>query len=77
MFGSLIKSWTPKLMCELLLFVLRPSIFLFPVFVLLITPSHLLAQDIDRTLGLRELRNGCFVYLHTDDRPGVRRDGFT
>ncbi|MFH1950472.1 MAG: MBL fold metallo-hydrolase [Pseudomonadota bacterium] len=50
---------------------IRLSVFLFLIIVLLITPSHLLAQDVDRTPGLRELTNGCFVYLHTDARPGV------
>ena len=39
--------------------------------ILLMIPSHLLAQDVDRTPGLRKLTDSCFVYLHTDDRPGV------
>jgi len=29
------------------------------------------AQELDRRPGLRKLGSGCFVYLHTDDRPGV------
>jgi len=43
------------------------SIFIF----LFAFPSLLPAQDVDRTPGLRKLMNDCFVYLHTDDRPGV------
>jgi len=50
---------------------IKLSIFLFLFIVLLVIPSHLLAQDIDRTPGLRELKPGCYVYLHTDDQPGV------
>jgi len=50
---------------------IRLSIFLFLFIILLVLPYHLLAQDVDRTPGLRKLTNDCFVYLHTDDRPGV------
>ena len=50
---------------------IKLSIFLFHFIVLLAIPSHLLAQDVDRTPGLRELKPGCYVYLHTDNRPGV------
>ena len=41
------------------------------VIAFLVRPSGLPAQDVDRSPGLRELRAGCYVYLHTDDRPGV------
>jgi len=34
-------------------------------------PSQVPAQDVDRSPGLREIKPGCYVYLHTDDRPGV------
>jgi len=39
--------------------------------VLLVIPSPLPAQELDRTLGLRELKPGYYVYLHGDDTPGV------
>jgi glyoxylase-like metal-dependent hydrolase (beta-lactamase superfamily II) len=39
--------------------------------VLWVIPSHLPAQEVDRTLGLREIRPGYYVYLHGDDTPGV------
>jgi len=39
--------------------------------VLLASPFCLHAQDVDRSPGLRELKAGCYVYLHTDARPGV------
>lgn len=52
-------------------FRIRLFIFFFLFIALLAIPSHLLAQDVDRTPGLREVTKGCFVYLHTDDRPGV------
>ncbi|MEW6673388.1 MAG: MBL fold metallo-hydrolase [Thermodesulfobacteriota bacterium] len=45
----------------------RLSIFL----ALLILPSLLSAGELDRTPGLRKLTDDCYVYLHTDDRPGV------
>jgi len=48
-----------------------PRIRLFIFLVLLLIPSLLPAQDVDRTPGLRKLTNDCYVYLHTDDRPGV------
>lgn len=51
--------------------IVRPAIFLFILIVLLALPLHSPAQGVDYRAGLRELRNGCFVYLHTDDRPGV------
>jgi len=44
-------------------------IFMFGVF--LAIPSQVPAQDVDRSPGLREIKPGCYVYLHTDDRPGV------
>ena len=47
------------------------SVLFLPVFFLLTGPSQLRAQDVDRTPGLRKPADGCFVYLHTDDRPGV------
>jgi len=50
---------------------IRLSIFPLLIIVLLALPSHLPAQDVDRTPGLRRLTNDCYVYLHTDDRPGV------
>jgi len=50
---------------------IKLSIFLFLFIVLLVIPSHLLAQDVDRTPGLREIKPGFYVYLHTDARPGV------
>jgi glyoxylase-like metal-dependent hydrolase (beta-lactamase superfamily II) len=49
----------------------RLSLLLPPVLVLFAGPPQSLAQDVDRTPGLRKLAEGCFVYLHTDDRPGV------
>jgi len=39
--------------------------------ILFTIPSRVAAQDMDRTPGLREVGPDCFVYLHTDDRPGV------
>lgn len=39
--------------------------------VLLVIPSHLPAQEVDRSLGLREIISGYYVYLHGDDAPGV------
>jgi glyoxylase-like metal-dependent hydrolase (beta-lactamase superfamily II) len=39
--------------------------------VLWVIPSHLLAQEVDRTLGLRQIKPGYYVYLHGDDTPGV------
>ena len=39
--------------------------------VLLVIPFPLPAQELDRTLGLRELKPGYYVYLHGDDTPGV------
>ncbi len=44
-------------------------IFVFGVFSAI--PSQVPAQDVDRSPGLREIKPGCYVYLHTDDRPGV------
>ena len=44
-------------------------IFVFGVF--LAIPSQVPAQDVDRSPGLREIKPGCYVYLHTDERPGV------
>jgi glyoxylase-like metal-dependent hydrolase (beta-lactamase superfamily II) len=34
-------------------------------------PGPLISQEIDRSSGLREIRPGCYVYLHSDDSPGV------
>jgi cyclase len=34
-------------------------------------PSHLSAQEYDRSYGLKELKRGYYVYLHGDDTPGV------
>jgi len=45
------------------------SILLF--IVLLVIPSHLPAQEVDRSLGLREITSDYYVYLHGDDAPGV------
>jgi len=39
--------------------------------VLLALPSYLLPQEIDQSSGLREIKPGCYVYLHRDDSPGV------
>ena len=39
--------------------------------VLLAVPSLLWAQDVHRSLGLREIKPGHYVYLHGDDAPGV------
>jgi len=50
---------------------IKLSTFIFLFIFLLMIPSHLLAQDVDRTPGLREIKPGFYVYLHTDDRPGV------
>ena len=44
-------------------------IFVFGVF--LAIPYQVSAQDVDRSPGLREIKPGCYVYLHTDDRPGI------
>jgi len=41
------------------------------VAVLLMASSHALAQTVDRSLGLREIKPGYYVYLHGDDAPGV------
>jgi glyoxylase-like metal-dependent hydrolase (beta-lactamase superfamily II) len=49
----------------------RLSLLLPPVLVLFAGPAQLPAQSVDRTPGLRKLAEGCLVYLHTDDRPGV------
>jgi hypothetical protein len=40
-------------------------------FVLLGMPTYLPAQELDRSHGLREIKPGCYVYLHADDTPGV------
>jgi glyoxylase-like metal-dependent hydrolase (beta-lactamase superfamily II) len=48
--------------------------FLTLIFVLaglLAYPSHLPGQELDRSTGLREIKPGCYVYLHGDDTPGV------
>lgn len=37
----------------------------------LAVPSYLLPQEIDPSSGLREIKAGCYVYLHRDDSPGV------
>jgi len=44
---------------------------MFLLFGLCLFPFHLPAQELDRTLGLRELKPGFYVYLHGDDTPGV------
>lgn len=41
------------------------------VFVLVMVPSSLAAQDVDRTPGLRKIGPELYVYLHTDNQPGV------
>jgi glyoxylase-like metal-dependent hydrolase (beta-lactamase superfamily II) len=46
-------------------------IFIFVIAVFLANPSHLPAQELDRSTGLREIKPGCYVYLHGDDTPGV------
>ncbi len=51
--------------------VLPISLLTVIVAVLLAAPSLVLGQAVDRTLGLREIRPGCYVYLHGDDTPGV------
>ncbi len=38
---------------------------------LLTTPPDSPAQEVDRTPGLRAIRPGFYVYLHTDNTPGV------
>jgi len=43
--------------------------FLFMVLVMV--PSSLGAQEVDRTPGLRQIGPGLYAYLHTDKRPGV------
>ena len=43
----------------------------FIFIVLVMFPSSLGAQDVDRTPGLRNIGSGLYVYLHTDKRPGV------
>ena len=43
----------------------------FVLFVLLMVPYQLSAQEVDRSLGLREIKPGYYVYLHGDDKPGV------
>lgn len=45
--------------------------FIFVFAFLLVVPSYLLAQEVDRSCGLRELKSNCYVYLHCDDTPGV------
>jgi cyclase len=40
-------------------------------FLLLVMPTCLPAQELDRSYGLREIKPGCYVYLHGDDTPGV------
>lgn len=44
-------------------------IFVFGVSVAI--PSNVMAEDFDRSPGLREIKADCYVYLHTDDKPGV------
>ncbi len=39
--------------------------------VLLVAPCQSEAQEADRTLGLREIKPGYYVYLHGDETPGV------
>ncbi len=39
--------------------------------VCLSVPSRLPAQELDRSLGLRELKPGYYVYLHGDNTPGI------
>lgn len=41
------------------------------VAILSIFPSHLSAEEPDRSYGLKELKPGYYVYLHGDDTPGV------
>jgi len=38
---------------------------------LLVGPSTLTAEGLDRSFGLRELKAGYYVYLHGDETPGV------
>ncbi len=40
-------------------------------FILFAMPTCPRAQELDRSYGLRELKPGCYVYLHDDDTPGV------
>jgi glyoxylase-like metal-dependent hydrolase (beta-lactamase superfamily II) len=39
--------------------------------VLLAAPSRVTGQSVDRSLGLREIKPGYYVYLHGDEAPGV------
>jgi glyoxylase-like metal-dependent hydrolase (beta-lactamase superfamily II) len=54
---------------------LSKSLWVFvsiPVWVLLgVIPPHPRAQEVDRSLGLREIKPGYYVYLHGDNQPGV------
>jgi glyoxylase-like metal-dependent hydrolase (beta-lactamase superfamily II) len=40
-------------------------------FILIMISTCLPAQELDRSYGLREIKPGCYVYLHGDDTPGV------
>jgi len=46
-----------------------PTLLVFPL--LWMAPTLLISQEIDRTPGLREIKSGCYVYLHSDNTPGV------
>ena len=48
-------------------FLTSLSVFIVP----LIVPSYVLAQEVDRSIGLREIKPGYYVYFHGDDSPGV------
>ena len=56
----------PNLPCSAISFA---AVFVLPV--LLMLPYQLSAQEVDRSLGLREIKPGYYVYLHGDDKPGV------
>jgi glyoxylase-like metal-dependent hydrolase (beta-lactamase superfamily II) len=48
--------------------------FLIPLFALttsVVVSSDSSGQEVDRTPGLREIKPGYYVYLHTDNAPGV------
>ena len=48
--------------------------FLIPLLALtasVVVPSDSSGQEVDRTPGLREIKPGYYVYLHTDNTPGV------
>ena len=50
---------------------LRCLVAILVFLALRIGPSVLWAQEIDRSLGLREIKSGYYVYLHGDSALGV------